>query len=99
MEIVAKIKAENPKAFGKVADKTAARFIKLALAEVGKQVAAADEGVVRVPGLGSFRIKQVEKEKAGTKVKTRKVMFTAPKPAAAGKKPVRKTKKAQAKPA
>jgi nucleoid DNA-binding protein len=80
IEIVEKIKAENPEVLGKMNDKVAARIVRLALAEVARQVTDADEGVVKVVGLGHFRVKHIEKEVDGAKVATKRIFFVAAKP-------------------
>jgi hypothetical protein len=85
IEIVERIKAEKPELLGKVPDKKAAQIIRAALLVLGKQVASMEDGVAKVPGLGNFRVKMVEREKDGQKVKVRKVGFANAKPVDAAK--------------
>ena len=98
MEIVEKMKAENPEALGKINHGIAARIVRLALAEIGAQIAAADEGVVRVAGLGSFRIKHIEKEVDGEKVSVRKIIFAAAKPVDEATRQARMAMRAESQP-
>ena len=72
-EIVEKIKAENPEAFGKINNKVAAKIIKLGLDEISKQLAATDEGDLKILGLGNFKIKNIEQEKNGVKTLIKKI--------------------------
>ncbi|MBT9099285.1 hypothetical protein KFZ76_16445 [Methylovulum psychrotolerans] len=82
LEVVELIKQTNPKLLGKMPDAKVAKIIAAALLEIGKQVSAAEEGAVKIAGLGSFKIRQVEREKDGEKTAVKKVIFTAAKPKA-----------------
>lgn len=97
IEIFEMLKSENPELFANVPDKAAVAIIRRVVGVLGKQIAAADEGVVKVAGLGSFKIKQVEKEKEGEKVTVKRIMFTAAKPVDESKRPEGKTKRVAAK--
>lgn len=81
MEIIEQIKGESPDLLGKLPDKKAARIVSAALAQVARSIAATDAGVVRVPGLGVFRVRQQERLKEGEteKVKVRRVIYSMPK--------------------
>jgi hypothetical protein len=85
-EIVEQIKEANPKTLGKLTDAKAARIISAAFAEVGKHVDATTEGAVKIPALGAFAIKQVEREKEGQKLTVKKISFRAAKPKAKAEK-------------
>lgn len=80
IEIVELIKNENPDLLGKIPDAKAARIIRAALIQLGKQLDALDEGVVKVPGFGNFRALHVEQEKEGKKVITKRILFRVVKP-------------------
>lgn len=82
IEIVEMIKLENPELFGKIPERRAALIIKEVLAQIGKQVGAMDEGVLKIPGFGNFQVKQVERKKDGEseKVMVKRVIFNAAKP-------------------
>lgn len=89
VEIVALIGLGKPKLLENIAEDQAAKLIREAFMLISKEIEAVEEGVVKVPGLGAFRIRQVEQEKEGRKVKLRKVIFQAakskkPKASAAG---------------
>jgi hypothetical protein len=74
-EMVALIRKEYPALLGKMPDKRAARIIRAAFGQVAREVGAAREGVVSAPGLGRFRVKEVERTKEGQKAKTKHVVF------------------------
>lgn len=88
-EMVALIKKEYPALLGKMPDRRAARVIRAAFGQLAKEVDAAEEGVVSAPGLGRFRVKQVERIKEGKKSKTKLVLFRV---AAVNAKPKSKRK-------
>jgi hypothetical protein len=88
-EMVALIKKENPTLLGKMPDKKAIRVIRAAFGQLAREVDAAKEGVVSAPGLGRFRVKEVERSKEGQKAMTKHVVFRV---AAVKAKPKSKTK-------
>jgi hypothetical protein len=55
-------------------------LISVALAELGRHIAEAEEGVVKVQGMGNFRSRMVEKEKDGENVRVKHIVFLAAKP-------------------
>lgn len=78
-EIVELIKQSNPKVLGKLPDAKAAKIVAATLREISKQISTAEEGTVKIAGLGAFKVRQVEKEKDGQKVAVRKINFSAAK--------------------
>jgi len=78
-EIVELIKKSNPKVLGSLPEAKAAGLIRVALAQLGQHIVALNEGAVNVPGLGNFKIKQVEREKEGQKKTVKVVAFSAAK--------------------
>lgn len=82
LEIVELIKQSNPKLLGKTPDARAAKIITAALSQIGQQLNATTEGPLKIPSLGVFAIKQVEREKDGQTVTVKKVSFRSPKPKA-----------------
>lgn len=79
-ELVELIKEKSPKLLGKMPEKRAAALIRIALAELGRHIAAAEEGVVKVQGMGNFRSRMVEKEQDGKTVSVKRTIFLAAKP-------------------
>ena len=79
-ELVELIKEKRPKALGTMPENRAVALIREVLAELGRHIAEAEEGVMRVQGLGSFKSRMVEKEKDGKKVSVRRINFHAAKP-------------------
>lgn len=86
IEIVELIKQENPKVLGKTPDEKTAKIISAALRQISKQLDQATEGNVKIPGLGAFSIRQVEREKEGQTVAIKKISFRAAKLKAKAKK-------------
>lgn len=80
IELVEILRQENPELLGKMPDKRAARIIRAALARLAQEIDATDEGVVKVPGFGNFRIRQITQDKEGKKVALKRVIFNAAKP-------------------
>ena len=74
-EVVELIKKEKPNLLGKMSEKKAAALVRNAFLQIGKHIDAAGEGVIKVPGLGNFRVKQVERERNGQKVNVKRVAF------------------------
>lgn len=66
----------------RVPQEQAVRIVRGALTALGKRIAAAGNGVVNIGALGSFHVRNVEREKDGQKVATRIVVFRAAKPKA-----------------
>ena len=79
-ELVVLIKEKRPNLLGKIPEQKAVALIRVALAELGRHIAEAEEGVVRVPGMGNFRIRMVGQEKDGKKVSVKRIIFLAAKP-------------------
>ena len=64
----------------------ASQVIRTALKAIREEIEGAPEGVVSVPLLGQFRVRNVETEKDGQKSQVRRTLFVAPraKPAVEG---------------
>jgi len=77
IEIVELIKQSNPKLLGKARDARVAKIISAAFTQIGKQLDATTEGSVKIPALGVFAVKQVEREKEGQKLTVKKISFRA----------------------
>jgi hypothetical protein len=60
---------------GNLSDKLAAELIRLALVQVGRQIEELDQGALRVPGLGTFKVRVGEQDKAGAIATSRRVTF------------------------
>ncbi len=79
-ELVELIKEKRPNLLGKMPERKAVALVQAALAALGRQIAEVEEGVVRVAGLGNFRIRMVETEKDGKTVSVKRTTFLAAKP-------------------
>jgi len=79
IEIVELIKQANPKLLDKMPDEKVAKIISATLREVGKHVSAAENGALKITGLGTFKIRQVERQKNDEMVNIKKIAFTAAK--------------------
>ncbi|MDQ9172261.1 hypothetical protein Q8A64_17765 [Oxalobacteraceae bacterium R-40] len=95
-QILEKIRTDSPALLSKIDDKVAARVVRATLAEIGKQLAQVDDGALSVPGLGRFKVKQVEKEKEGEKKIAKRISFRVAKPMDEEKKQKRKAKREKA---
>lgn len=78
------LKLSHPNLLNGVGEKAATRLLRLVFDELGAQIAATQEGVVPVPGLGRFRIRQINVEKDGQQLVRARVLFL-PWPARVGK--------------
>ena len=83
LEIVEIIKKDKPELLGNVPEKRAAALIREAFVQLLKKLDEQNEqdGMIRVPGLGSFRTRIAEKVKEGQKVSEKRIMFRPAKPA------------------
>ena len=75
IEIVELIKQANPKTLSKLPDSKAEKIVAAVLLEIGKQLSSVDEGTVKFARLGTFKIRQVEREKDGHKETVKKISF------------------------
>lgn len=75
LEIAKVIKQANPEKLGKMHEKRIAMVIKGAFAQVKNELKNTEEGVVKVPGLGNFQVRTVEKDKEGKKVNVKRIVF------------------------
>ncbi|KJV05311.1 hypothetical protein [Methylocucumis oryzae] len=85
-EIIELIKQSKPKLLGDITDEKAAKIVSAAFSQLNKQLTEATDGKVVVPSLGIFKVKQVERQKDGQAVKSKKVSFRASKLKAKGTK-------------
>ena len=74
-EIVQQVKARVPEQFGKLPEAPAARLLREAFAVVLGELESTDNGVVKIGGLGTFRIRLVEVEIDGKPKMVKRVMF------------------------
>ena len=79
-ELVELIKEKKPNLLGKMPEQKAVALIRVALAELGRHIAEAEEGVVKVQGMGNFRIRMVGQEKDGENLTVKRIVFLAAKP-------------------
>lgn len=66
-EAISQAMAVNERVFKNVNETQAAKIVKFTLAEIAREIEDTDEGTVTVPGFATFTIKQVEREKNGSK--------------------------------
>lgn len=74
-EIIAKIKETKPELLRGVDEKAATRMLRLVFAELARQIGAAEDGVILVPGLGRFVVKTVVVEKDGVETTRKRIVF------------------------
>ena len=80
--LVERIKAINPKVLGKMPDKRAAVIVRHAMRALATEINETEEGRLRVLGLGSVAIRQVELEKDGQTTTVKRVVLNPAKPKA-----------------
>jgi hypothetical protein len=74
IEMVEKLKEANPSLFeGKNRDKLAASILRNTFAVIREEIQKTESGVVRIGGLGRFRVKRVELTDKEGQSKTRRV--------------------------
>lgn len=79
-ELVGEIAKNNPKSLAGVSEKKAAAIVRAAFEYIAETVANSTDEVVKIPGLGQFRARQVEREVDGETVVKRQVIFRPAKP-------------------
>lgn len=77
MEIAEKLKKNNPEACGELSERKIAKLLRAGLIELKNHVDEVDEGRVKVPGFGTFVIKQVENKV--THVQNKRTLFNSAK--------------------
>ena len=65
-EFVQQLRTENEKLIGNMPEKRTARLVRAIVSQIGAQIDQTDEGVVQIPGLGRFTVKQVTPEGKST---------------------------------
>jgi len=74
-ELVRLVKNSKPDLFKKIGDREAALVIQEILTEIGRHLETINEGVIRVPKLGKFIVRQVEQGQKGSKTESKKIVF------------------------
>jgi len=74
-QLVEQAKANAPLQLGLMADAKAANLLREAFAVILAEIDKAGDEPVKIAGLGSFRVRQVEVEKDGLKQPARRVFF------------------------
>ncbi len=80
-EILAALRAKEPKLLDGLPEKKAEQLLKAALTHIRESVAAIDKGDVAVGMLGRFKVTEHVKGEGAEAVTVRKVTYIAPKPA------------------
>jgi nucleoid DNA-binding protein len=80
-DIIAALRAKDPKILGDVADKRAEQILKAALTHIRESIVAAEKGDHPVAMLGRFKVNEVAKGEGAEATTVRKVVFIAAKPA------------------
>jgi hypothetical protein len=78
--IAASITSSGAAGLKSIPEGKVAKIVGLALAAIGKELQSVEQGIVRVQGLGVFRVKSREVEKDGQRSKVRRVGFAPSKP-------------------
>jgi hypothetical protein len=78
IELVAQIRQDNPSVLAGMSDATAVVFVRAVYEQIGKTLAAAQPGVLRMIGLGQFVVRDVEREVDGQKISRRQIVVVRP---------------------
>jgi hypothetical protein len=81
-ELVGKAKAAKPESLELLSDAKAILLMREAFKIIKAEISATDEGMVSIPGLGLFRVRQVEAQRDGSKTIERRTIFKLPRPRA-----------------
>lgn len=76
-ELIQRLRKESPAAVGKLDDRIALRLVRAAFAAVASEVRAAPDGVHKIGGLGTFRVRTIAADAATGKAAARRVLFNA----------------------
>lgn len=82
-ELVQSVKDSTPALAG-IPDGKAVALLRAAFQQISAEIESTAEGVVKVGGLGQFRVRQVEREKGDEKVTVKVVGFRKAVPKAKG---------------
>jgi len=74
-ELVQQVKGRVPAQLGKIPDAKAASLLREAFALIRDELAKTDQGMVKVGGLGNFRIRLVEVENDGKTETVKRITF------------------------
>ena len=83
-DLIARIRKDSPAAVGNLNDRAVSRLLRTAFATIARDMDKAADGVYKVGGLGTFRVRTIE-AKAEGKRGGRRVLFKAAQPKAAAK--------------
>jgi nucleoid DNA-binding protein len=81
-ELIERLRKQSPAAVAGLDDQAATRFLRAAFAAVAREIEKTPDGVVKVGGLGAFRVRTLE-PKSADKGSTRRVVFRPAAPRAA----------------
>lgn len=76
LELVEKVRLENPNLLGGLNSKVAARVVKGVLELMRNELEATEDGVLRIDGFGRFKVKTIEKVVDGETVYVKRVQLT-----------------------
>ena len=74
-DLAKQVKEANPEKLGKVNERRIALIIKSAFEQLKTELNNAEDDIVRVPKLGNFKLKKIEKEKDGKKTVLKRIVF------------------------
>jgi nucleoid DNA-binding protein len=74
-EIICRAKENTPELAEGMSDSAAAALLSDAFKQVSEAIEATDDGMIKVPGLGQFQIRQAERERDGQSRAVRRVTF------------------------
>jgi hypothetical protein len=69
------VRKESPNLLGKLPEKRAVKLLNAALVQLGRHIGSVKAGVLKVPGLGTFRVRQVERQRKGQSATVTRTVF------------------------
>jgi nucleoid DNA-binding protein len=79
-ELIEDVRRKNPKLLEGISQEQAEALVRNVFRQVSETLAATEEGVIKYPGLGQFRVRKVEREVDGEKVTRTQIMFRRAEP-------------------
>ena len=81
MELIEQIQKVSPKALNGIPKRRAARLVRDVFKHITRTLARTEEGVLTYGGLGRFRVRKVDREVQGKRVRRTQVIFRRAEPA------------------
>src|SRR5690625_3104010 len=78
--LVERMKFQNPDLAGNISDKRLAAIVRAAVQALAAEINAREAGRFRVPGLGNLAVREVERERDGEMVRSKRIFLRLAQP-------------------